>query len=590
MPIALALSRISPPSRTRRSVRLVTAVLAALPLLPLVACAQEQIGDGRVVVGVPIVSESSPAGAYLAGRFALETGDLAVAADDFGAALKADPDNLEIRRQVFLLRLAAGDYPEALDAARGLVELGRDADEARLLLGLERMKAGQPDAAQAEFARIGSRSVIALPLPVIDAWAEFAAGARSTAIAAIGAPDRSQGLAVLRTYHQAAMLGLDGRPAEGLALLAPGFDGTTPAPLRLVQIRTQLEVDAGELEAARGTVDAALRATPDDPQLATLKEAVEAGRKNLAPIRDPLTGMADALIGVAEALGEQQGTAEGLLLARAGSYVAPEMPDTQLVLARLLLIQDKPAEAARTLERIDRGSPQAWSARLLQAQAYEDSDQDDVAVRELTAMAAERPERVEAVVALADLYRRDERYAEAEKAYGEAITRRPGDSGRDWRLHYARGVALERLKRWPEAEAALLQALELEPEQPMILNYLGYSWVDQGLNLDRAKAMLHKAVELRPEDGYIVDSLGWAYFRLGEFDRAVTYLEKAVELEPGDATVNDHLGDAYWRAGRQREARFQWERALTFKPEPEIVGQIEAKLQRGLPPPGSRNG
>ena len=203
-------------------------------------------------------------------------------------------------------------------------------------------------------------------------------------------------------------------------------------------------------------------------------------------------------------------------------------------------------------------------------------------------MAEEAPERSDALIAMGDLLRGKDRFAEAESAYTRAIQRLPKIERSDWRLLYARGITYERTKRWPQAEADLLKALELEPDQPFVLNYLGYSWVDQGLNLDRAKAMLHRAVELRPDDGFIVDSLGWAYYRLGENDKAVTYLERAVELEPGDPVLNDHLGDVYWRVGRQREARFQWQRALTFKPEPDAVAAIQAKLANGLRPPGAQ--
>ena len=197
-------------------------------------------------------------------------------------------------------------------------------------------------------------------------------------------------------------------------------------------------------------------------------------------------------------------------------------------------------------------------------------------------MAQREPTRPDSLIALGDLLRGEDRFAEAEAAYTRALQRVPAIDRRHWRLLYARGIAYERTKRWPQAEADLLKALELEPEQPFVLNYLGYSWVDQGLNLDRAKAMLHRAVELRPEDGFIVDSLGWAYFRLGEHDKAVTYLERAVELEPGDPVINDHLGDGYWRVGRMREARFQWQRALTFEPEPELATVIQDKLVNGL--------
>ena len=170
-------------------------------------------------------------------------------------------------------------------------------------------------------------------------------------------------------------------------------------------------------------------------------------------------------------------------------------------------------------------------------------------------------------------------------AYSRAIDRLGEPKPEHWTLFYARGIAYERTKQWPEAEKDFLYALELEPEQPFVLNYLGYSWVDMGMHLDRAKGMLYRAVELRPDDGFIVDSLGWVHYRLGEYAAAVEQLERAVELEPGDPVINDHLGDAYWRVGRHREARYQWRRALTLEPEEDTVAAIEEKLRQGLPKP-----
>ena len=201
----------------------------------------------------------------------------------------------------------------------------------------------------------------------------------------------------------------------------------------------------------------------------------------------------------------------------------------------------------------------------------------------LEQMAQEAPERSDALIAMGDLLRGKDRFAEAESAYTRAIHGCPVEPQRLApvlcpRHHLRADQALA------PGRSRSAQAFDLEPDQPFVLNYLGYSWVDQGLNLDRAKAMLHRAVELRPDDGFIVDSLGWAYYRLGESDKAVTYLERAVELEPGDPVLNDHLGDVYWRVGRQREARFQWQRALTFKPEPDAVAAIQAKLANGLGP------
>ncbi len=207
--------------------------------------------------------------------------------------------------------------------------------------------------------------------------------------------------------------------------------------------------------------------------------------------------------------------------------------------------------------------------RLRIAANLDELDRSEEAVAELHAMAASRPDRIDALLALGSLLRSKERWVEAVTAYNDAISRVDEPQQRHWRAFYARGIALERSKQWDRSEGDFLRALELEPDQPFVLNYLGYSWVDQGVNLQRALKMIERAVELRPNDGYIIDSLGWARYRLGEFEDGVAHLERAVELLPDDPTINDHLGDALWQVGRHVEARFQWRRALALKPEEE---------------------
>ena len=231
---------------------------------------------------------------------------------------------------------------------------------------------------------------------------------------------------------------------------------------------------------------------------------------------------------------------------------------------------------------IPAGSDYAWAAQLRAASGLADLDRQDEAIAALNAMADERPGRIDAASALGDAFRMDERYEEAAAAYDMAIGRLAIVEDRHWRLFYVRGIAFERLGEWPKAEADFLRALELEPDQPLVLNYLGYTWVEQGRNLDEARTMIEKAIELRPDDGYIVDSLGWVAYRLGDFEEAVYQLELAVELVPGDPIINDHLGDAYWQVGRLNEARFQWRRVLTLEPEDELADQIRRKLADGL--------
>jgi Flp pilus assembly protein TadD len=237
------------------------------------------------------------------------------------------------------------------------------------------------------------------------------------------------------------------------------------------------------------------------------------------------------------------------------------------------------------LAQVPQGSPYSWSARLRVAANLELLDRTDEAIAQLKAMAVEEPTRAGADMQLGDLLRSKKRFTEAVEAYDGAIKRfEAAGMPERWSLYYSRGIALERSGQWKRAEADLEHALELKPDQPLVLNYLGYSWIDRGENLDRGLKMIQKAVELRPEDGYIVDSLGWAHYRLGDYASAVQYLEKAIELVPEDPTINDHLGDAYWQSGRAVEARYQWKRALQFGPQDEEIKPIQAKLDGGTVP------
>ena len=191
-------------------------------------------------------------------------------------------------------------------------------------------------------------------------------------------------------------------------------------------------------------------------------------------------------------------------------------------------------------------------------------------------------DKLEVLDALGNIMRARKLYSQAVTYYDRALSLVGKPEKRHWVYFYARGTSYERLKNWPAAEADLEKALALYPEQPLVLNYLGYSWIDQGRNMKQGMALIEKAVALKPDDGYIVYSLGWAHFKQGNFKEAVRYLERAVELKPDDPVLNDHLGDALWRVGREREAKFQWDQALSLKPEADDVDKIKKKLEQGL--------
>jgi Flp pilus assembly protein TadD len=578
---------LSSTRRLLRRARLGGALLA----LAVVACGAQVspthpglagLGDTGVAAGPETSFDTAP-GDYLAGNFAVASGQLAEAADYFGRALAAEPDNLDLLRQLFLLSLASGRYDAAVEQAHKLVARDPQAEEARVLLALEQAKAGNFEAARAPLKGLSSSGIAGLTAPFLDAWAIFGKGGSSATDDALARLAQGESLGPLNGYHKAMMLELGGRTDAAVAALSETIPDHGPAPLRIVQAYASILARHGDRAKAIDMVRQQMAVGHELPVLADLLATLQAGGSPAPPFADAAGGMADALLGIAEALHQERGNSRAIVYARLAMYLKPDLAEASLLIANILAQQNNLEGAIAVYKTVDPSSPLAYTAKLRMARTLHTLGRTDQSYQLLQQLADAQPERTEALVELADLARSDEEYARAETAYSKAIARIKTPQAEDWTLFYARGITYERTKRWPQAEADFLHALKLQPDQPYVLNYLGYSWVDQGINLDRAKSMLNRAVELRPNDGYIVDSLGWVYYRLGEYKNAVERLERAVELEPGDPTINDHLGDAYWRVGREREARFQWKRALSLNPDKDAVASIEQKLRSGLP-------
>jgi tetratricopeptide (TPR) repeat protein len=529
-------------------------------------------------------SFNSALGDYLAGTFALESGLLAEAAGYFERALVKDPDNPDLRRQLFLLMLASGQYDAALERARPLASenLGDDAvAEADLLLALDDARAGRFGGAHRRLSALAEDGIAGLTVPFVDAW--ILVGRGDDLDAALARLDQGEALGPLNQYHRAMMLELGGRLDEGAATLQEAMPDSGLVPVRMLQAYAAMAARQDRRQPAIDLIAQQLAERAEQPMLVELVTTLEAGGTPAPPFDDAVGGVADALLGVAEALHQERGSRMAVVYARLAIFARRDLAEASLLIGETMAVQGNVDAAIEAYQAIQPQSPLSYVAQLRQARALHDAERQDEAFGLLEELAASAPDRIDALVQLGDLLRHDERYDESEDAYSRAIARIDQPRREHWTLFYARGITYERTKRWPEAEADFLYALELEPEQPFVLNYLGYSWVDMGMHLDRAKGMLNRAVELRPDDGFIIDSLGWVQFRLGNFDAAVESLERAVELEPGDPVINDHLGDAYWRVGRQREARYQWQRVLTLEPNEEVIADVEQKLRSGLP-------
>jgi tetratricopeptide (TPR) repeat protein len=307
--------------------------------------------------------------------------------------------------------------------------------------------------------------------------------------------------------------------------------------------------------------------------------------KKLTPLVDTAqSGAAEALYGIGATLTRRGGEDLALVYLQLSLYLAPNHSLALLSLADLYESVKKPAMAIKVYERMPASSPLKRNAQIQLATNLDAADRSDEAIKILKGVTAEDAKDIEAIMALGNIERGRKKFADCVQTYSQGIDVLPqGNEKTNWIYYYYRGICEERSKQWSKAETDMRKALELQPEQPHVLNYLGYSWIDQGINLDEGMKMIKRAVDQRPDDGYIVDSLGWAYYRIGNYEDAVKNLERAIDLKPEDPTINDHLGDAYWRIGRTLEAKFQWAHARDLKPEPEELPKIEAKMENGLP-------
>jgi tetratricopeptide (TPR) repeat protein len=557
------------------------AVLAGTALAVLGGAALPGPASAAPAASEGIEAGWTATGSYLAGRQAQQSDDWSSAARFMGTALAFEPDNVELMRRAALLFLGSGEAEKAVTLARRLVREERTPHMAVALVAAADLRDG--NVAQAAGLVEGGLPNDGLGQyvgPLVQAWVEAAAGRHGEALSRLAPLATAQGFAQLHDLHAGLLQELAGDMSAAEAAYARAV--RAGATLRVIQIVGGFYERAGKPEEARLLYETFRTSTTDPLLIDPAIERLEAGGTAPRIVSDAREGMAEAMFDLASALHQERVGELATLYGRIALFLRPDFPLARLMIADVLA-EEGQAEASIAEYREVEGEPGLrWAARLRIAEQLETLGRTDEAVELLNAMAAERPERTDALASLGDLYRATKRFEEAVGAYDAAIGRIGTPEERHWLVYYSRGVALEQSGRWQEAETDLLRALDLAPDQPYLLNYLGYSWVDRGVNLERAKAMIARAVELRPTDGYIVDSLGWALYRLGDHEGAVAQLERAVELQPLDATINDHLGDAYWQVGRAAEARFQWQRALMVAEEPKLQADIRAKLEKGL--------
>jgi tetratricopeptide (TPR) repeat protein len=557
------------------------ALLSALALAGQPAFAKQ--GDAPLTI-------TSFSGAYLAARIAEGDNDLDNAIAYYKQALAFAPDDTALQQSLMLTLIAEGRFEESLPYADKLKEVPDVERFSRLALAIDSFH--KKDYKKAEYwLKLSLEADLdKLISGVMTGWAMEGDGKAADALAYVDKLEGPEWFDLFKSYHRALIAdaaGLTEKADEAYDATVHNTAAGGAAPetwMRAAQSYASFLARRGDKDKALEILRQADLFAAGKPEIAALREKIEKGDKIEPLVRNPADGAAEILIDLATALNRGGGEPFVRLYLE---YALALRPDSDVALIQLAAVAEQLKDSQRAIDlyrRIPDTSSLKEVADLQLGLNLADLDKTDDAVKHLKALVDAHPDDMRTYLALGSVYSSKEDFRSAATLYDKAAAELKTPTKANWNIFYQRGIAYERLKEWPKAEPNFKKALELYPDQPQVLNYLGYSWVDQGANLKEALEMIQKAVDIRPSDGYIVDSLGWAYFKLGRFDDAVREMERAVSLKPEDPVLTDHLGDAYWRVGRKLEATFQWRTARDLKPDPDVLAAVQRKLTEGLPP------
>ena len=560
---------------------------SAIALVVMIAHGTPAFAASTAEQEVPIASRTLT-GALLSAQVAEGDNDPAAMVAYYRQALGFAPGNVEFEQRLLLALLADGKFDEALPFAEKLKTVAAIERVSRVALAIDAGRNGKWDDAQNLLKLALQSDLDRLVTGLMDGWAKLGAGNGKAGAEAIAGLKGPSWFGLFQQMHKGLILEASGdkegaAKAYDLALTSPDGNAAPDTWLRLVETYAGFAYRGGDKDKALKIIAQGQEIAPERPSLVALRKAVEAGSPVEPLVAKPIDGFSEVLYNLGSAIRRDGAESFSKLYIQLALAAKPASDVALLERASLNEAMDKPQSAIEDYKAVPQTSPFRRGADLQAGLVLADVERTDEAVTMLAGLIDKDPADTRAYLALGGVHAANKDFAAAAAVYDKAVTAIGVPDQNDWNLFYQRGIAHERIKDWPVAEQSFRQALKLYPDQPQVLNYLGYSFVDRNENLDEALGMIRKAVELRPDDGYIVDSLGWAYYRLGKFEDAVSELESAIQLKPEDATINDHLGDAYWRAGRKLEARFQWQHALDAKSEDVDNELIKAKLGAAEP-------
>lgn len=589
--------------RKRIIIRLFSGVAMALAMAP--GLAGTAFADAKTEARTEDTRPFDPAsvdsfsGAFLGGFTADVNGDYQMAVDLYRTALLFEPENISVQERLLINLLLNGDFDEAIAEARALKDDPNVDRITSLVLGLDAIRDGETKKAEAFLSHDDGNDLDRLMNGLLTGWAQFGGGSLEKGLATVEKLKGPAWYDIFKNYTAGAMAMAGGDDQKARTyfrnVISDQTGGATAQDvyLRSVIALSGLEIRSGEKQRALDAIAASEDIAGHSAVLDAVREKIEAGGEPKQEVASAADGAASVLFGIGAALNQStagRGGADEIvsIYLQAANTLDDDATDTLLALGSINDAAERLEKAIEYYKQIGKDSPYKKISELQLGLDLAQIGKTDEARERLKGLIDLDPTDFRAYLAYGSVLSEAKDYKAMAENFDAAVAAiGPNPSKEHWGIFYQRGIAYERLNEWDKAEPNFREALKLYPDQPQVLNYLGYSWIDKNLNLKEGMEMIARAVELRPNDGYIVDSLGWAHYRLGQFDDAVKNLERAVSLKEDDPTINDHLGDAYWRVGRKLEATFQWKRALEAnktEQSPDIdTAKIEKKLKEGLP-------
>lgn len=555
--------------------------LAAVVITTLEACAQDQpersADNAAAMIQAPMSAANTLSGNYLAGRFAQHEQDWGTAQNYMGAVLEHDSGNSQMVQRTFLLALGSGNFVKARQLAEKISGTKENSELALIFLSCDAIGHDQFAEAIRYLDKLPAEGFGQYTKPLLTAWALMGQGKKSAALKLLTANSGTRD----PTFHM--HVGMMEEMSGNMNAAAQHYKITMENGLDLhtaIMIGNFYE-RYGQPEITRNIYESLDKIYPFSPFVSAMlsRDPHRVISPNIAHAAD---GAALALLDLATLLYGKRAYDSAQIYGSMVTMLAPASPYAKLMMGDIAALHNQYGKAVESYDSIDTASPVFWLSRMRVAEIYELDGKLEKSIQMLTAMSKDSATRTPALVSLGDIYRRHSQFEEAVNAYDQALAGIAPVTQDQWPIIYARGIAKERLKHWDMAEKDLLHALALQPGNPMILNFLAYSWADQGINLDKALKYAQQAAALRPHDGYILDSYGWTLFRLEKYQESISWLEQAVEQIPNDTTLLDHLGDAYWQVGRKSEAQYQWKHAGDLSHDPAFKNVVQEKIRSGI--------